>query len=575
MSLREEKLEKPIKLLSIAIIVCCSILLFPQTQSLIIKIGERFLGDNTNYANWVEKILLLSTSVILCAIGVVITLFSRQNLLKKIDKFYDKYFVFASILIVSMSIIIRIIMYVKCRSLWLDEAILAANMVTRTWTELLVPPLLHSQSAPVFYILIEKAIGTILGYSEFSLRLFSLLSFFGLLVCEIILLKKAFNLSNSKIAFVVVMTALLPAYVWYSNELKPYMSDAFFVVLLILLYFLYTKNKINLLALTALCVLILGFSSPTIFFTCGILLSEFFVAVFNKDKRKILHIVISGIVVLAVFGLYYYWWMSPVSAAMDAFWNKKFNIWRSIIDLINIFNGMGNSESIYVWIFVPFAIIGIYSMVVSGNKIGIMTASSLFFVSLASAIGKWPLTGRLWLFLPSIVFIFTPIGYDFIRTKIISKTNITKIGKIPCLLLTIFLTVNCLGYIGNKTYFSTEEINPLIDYVQRNIKEDEKLYIYSSAVPAFNFKNGYATTRIGNVAEDNIIYGENRKEWNESLLGGELQRILENKKTYLIFQHQWTGIENGLEALRNHGTLTEIMNVHDTPLYYFEKRAIQ
>ncbi|MCL1947132.1 MAG: hypothetical protein FWF51_08300 [Chitinivibrionia bacterium] len=39
----------------------------------------------------------------------------------------------------------------------------------------------------------------------------------------------------------------------------------------------------------------------------------------------------------------------------------------------------------------------------------------------------------------------------------------------------------------------------------------------------------------------------------------------------LIFQHQWTGIDNGLNVLQNYGTLSEVMNVYDTPLYYFER----
>jgi len=39
-----------------------------------------------------------------------------------------------------------------------------------------------------------------------------------------------------------------------------------------------------------------------------------------------------------------------------------------------------------------------------------------------------------------------------------------------------------------------------------NIKEDEKLYVYPSAIGAFSYKNGYAVTKIGNVVNDNIIF---------------------------------------------------------------------
>jgi uncharacterized membrane protein len=142
-------------------------------------------------------------------------------------------FILASIAIVAMGIIVRIIMYIKCRSLWLDEALLAENIVSRNWLELLATPFIGGQSAPVLYVIVVKSIGSIFGYSEFSLRIFSFLAFMGLLICEVIVLKKIFNFSNCKICFVAVMSALLPSYIWYSNELKPYMSDAFFVLLII------------------------------------------------------------------------------------------------------------------------------------------------------------------------------------------------------------------------------------------------------------------------------------------------------------------------------------------------------
>jgi hypothetical protein len=84
----------------------------------------------------------------------------------------------------------------------------------------------------------------------------------------------------------------------------------------------------------------------------------------------------------------------------------------------------------------------------------------------------------------------------------------------------------------------------------------------------------YPTAKTGSIAKNNIIYGGRREEWNEDSLGNDLRLILEHKKTYLIFQHQWTGIDRGLEVLQDYGTLTKIMSAYDTPLYYFEKQAM-
>ncbi|MDR2593996.1 MAG: hypothetical protein LBC87_04415 [Fibromonadaceae bacterium] len=485
--------------------------------------------------------------------------------------------IFASIAIVAMSVIVRIIMYIKCRSLWLDEAMLAESIVLRNWLELLTPPLASAQSAPILYVIAVKAIGSIFGYSERSLRIFSFFAFIGLLICEVIFLKKIFNFSNCRIAFVVVMSALLPSYICYSNELKPYMSDAFFVLLTILLYFYYMQNKIKLPVLTVLYILILCFSSPAVFFIGGTLLFEFISAILNKNKKQMLYIAISGITILVVFALYYHWWMSPVSEAMKAYWDdyarKKSTIYRIVFilsDERNIF-----SLYFYVWFFVPFALLGIYSLCKSKNKIACSLALSLLFAFLASSIGKWPLVDRLWLFLPTIVFIFATIGADIVLNKIKAKNRniMSAVGFSFLLVITLYLSIICLEFISrDRMYVGQNEINPLISYVQENIKYNEKLYVYQNAIPAFRYKNGYNATKIGNAANNNIIYGTNIEEWNVGILGNDMQSIiLENKKIYLLFAHHFGIIDGGLLVLQKYGTLTEIMDYAGTLLLYFER----
>jgi hypothetical protein len=573
MAMNEEKLKKHLKIASILVITCCSVLLFPQVRSFIVEIAERVLGRELRDPNkWMRILYEYSLFGILCFGSILIS--TIQKLQNSYGKYIEKIVIYISISIIAMSVIVRIVMYVKCRSLWLDEAFLAESIVTRNWFELLVPPLGNAQSAPIFYVIVLKLIGSIFGYSEFSLRIFSLFAFIGLLFCETMFLKRVLKYNNYKTAFIIVISALLPSYIWYSNELKPYMSDALFIVLAILLYFYYTEGKIKLHILTVLYILIIGFSSPSIFFIGGILFSEFLSAVFKKDKKQYFFVFISGTIVSVVFCLYYFWWMLPVSEEMKIYHDKPHGILDFIKELRMIFDArVSHSDSSIVMFLVPFAAFGFFSLCKSGNKIAYSVVLSLFLVFLASAIGYWPLTGRLWLFLPAIVLIFTPAGIDFIFNKIKHRKIADAIEYFLFSTILIFLFVNCFGYIGNKMYFIEQEINPLIYYVQRNIKEDEKLYVYPSAKFAFNYKNGYGSTKIGNVAKDNIIYGINRDEWNESVVGNELLSILENKKNYLIFQHYWTGIDSGLTVLKNYGTLTEVMNVYDTPLYYFEKYA--
>jgi predicted membrane-bound mannosyltransferase len=74
-----------------------------------------------------------------------------------------------------IGIILRIWQYAANRSLWLDEAALALNIVNRSFIGLLLP-LDNNQQAPLGFLIIQKAFTIVLGNSEYSLRLFPLLA---------------------------------------------------------------------------------------------------------------------------------------------------------------------------------------------------------------------------------------------------------------------------------------------------------------------------------------------------------------------------------------------------------------
>jgi hypothetical protein len=78
-------------------------------------------------------------------------------------------------IVVALGIILRLRQYFANRSLWVDEASLALNIVNRTFGALTLP-LDYNQGAPIGFLFIEKFSVLILGNNEFSLRLFPLFS---------------------------------------------------------------------------------------------------------------------------------------------------------------------------------------------------------------------------------------------------------------------------------------------------------------------------------------------------------------------------------------------------------------
>jgi hypothetical protein len=126
--------------------------------------------------------------------------------------------------------LLRLAQYAVNRSLWLDEALLATNVLRRDFAGLL-RPLDRGPTAPFGFLALEKAVATALGGSELALRLLPLLA--GL--ATLVLLPRVARryVSRPALPLAVALVALAPFLVYYSSEVKPYAFDALASVVLL------------------------------------------------------------------------------------------------------------------------------------------------------------------------------------------------------------------------------------------------------------------------------------------------------------------------------------------------------
>ena len=73
-----------------------------------------------------------------------------------------------------LGVLLRVARYATCQPLWGDEAYLSASFIDRGFWELL-KPLDYHQVAPPLFLWAELAFVRLLGFNEWSLRLFPLL----------------------------------------------------------------------------------------------------------------------------------------------------------------------------------------------------------------------------------------------------------------------------------------------------------------------------------------------------------------------------------------------------------------
>ena len=76
----------------------------------------------------------------------------------------------AAVALVCLAAALRIALWLRQRSLWIDEARLGLNIASRSYLSLL-PPLDYDQSAPLLYLWIERFTVAVFGVSDASLRL--------------------------------------------------------------------------------------------------------------------------------------------------------------------------------------------------------------------------------------------------------------------------------------------------------------------------------------------------------------------------------------------------------------------
>jgi hypothetical protein len=179
------------------------------------------------------------------------------------------------VVLVGFGILLRGVQYAANRSLWLDEAGLALNVIQRSIIGLL-HPLSYGQAAPPAFLLAEGIAAKTLGYSEYILRLFPLVCGIASIPAFAWLARRA--LGPAAASFALLLFVVAGDLVYYSSELKPYETDVAAAVGLFALGELLLDRGRAWRPLTALAVTLCGlaliaFSFPATFVVASVALS--------------------------------------------------------------------------------------------------------------------------------------------------------------------------------------------------------------------------------------------------------------------------------------------------------------
>jgi hypothetical protein len=451
----------------------------------------------------------------------------------------------SSFQILSWSIIafgasLRCMQYLADRSLWLDEAFLALNIVHRSFTQLL-QPLDHNQGAPIAFLLLEKVLIQTFGDSEYALRLLPLLSgiislllFYKLAVRYVVL---------KAVPIALGLYAISGPLIYYSSEVKQYSSDAAVSVMLYLLAaWALEEQRLSFqqsVLLAAIGSAAIWFSHPTVFILAG---AGPVLFLFQVHKRAWSNIV----------------WLSVVYAL----WAVNFIVLYSI----SLHNLSNNQTLLDYWAdsFMPLpptsfsdvkwfahaflqmfrmpvgvslpglagviCVIGCYSFITGRKaKLFILTLP-IALTLLASGLHKYPFGGRLLLFIAPPLMLLLAEGVVRIADE--CKANAARVqGALVALLFFQPLLAASYHLINPRV---VEEIRPVASYVKQHWQSGDLLYVDHNAWYAF----AYYQTHLGFADTDYVVgteLSEHWDNWNDCVTS--LNELRGRKRVWILFSH--------------------------------------
>ena len=490
----------------------------------------------------------------------------------------------SSLLICVLGILVRLVQYLNNRSLWDDEAMVALNLINRSYSELF-HVLDSNQAAPLGFLFIEKSAIQILGDNEYALRLFPFLA--G--ITSIFLFYKLANKYASKAAILIAVTLFSCSryLIYYTTEVKQYSSDVTVALVFCLVLppqhgkILTKRELIKSAILGAIGILI---SHPAVLVLAGVELSHLLLITAKKRYPIILNRLGVYITWLTAFGLVYAFNIRSTMGNTDLVqgWESRYP--ASWLDIVWLFDSFGKFFFDPLGFKSPFDGIAIFAFLVGciafyrQNRIVFVTFSSLFGITFfASYLHAYPFNTRLVLFLVPFAILLVSEGIAFLLAQFKFKQHQFYLGFLGLLLLIclVFPTLRRTGSLFIKPELN-QEIRPVIEYIQTHRKPSDAIYIYQSGQPSFRYYAG----KYG-FSENDYIIGEHRMFFSPSrfsqegldLLNREVEQFRGQPRVWFLISNSWDIEETTfVDYLNQRGKELDKFAQKDTTAYLYDLR---
>jgi uncharacterized membrane protein len=437
-------------------------------------------------------------------------------------------------LVIVAGAVLRVAQYLSGRSLWLDEAMLALNIIRRPWAGLLLP-LDYHQGAPVGYLMLVKAVTTVFGTGEMALRLVPVLA--GLLALPLVYWLAQELLEPNAVLLAVGLFAVLDPLIDYSSEAKQYSSDVLVALLLLLAAARYLRlshpSLLQGLALGLLGAMAIWFSHPAVFVLGGVGLTLLWAVAAQRRWSALAPLMIAGGLWLACLGAEYmislrylsrdqalllYWqsgFMPIPPLNVSWYLNSFFNLFQYAVGLTLAGVGLG-------------ALTFLAGVVALRQRPGgglALLLSPLGVTLLASGAHQYPFSGRLLLFAVPAVILIVAAGAAYLFETL-------QPAPVAAWLLVGLLFLNPLYDASYHLIHprTKEEARPVLSYLRQHWQAGDVIYLPYPSLFAYD----YYAPRLG-LDSRPVVVGPDSDHWNS--LFDDVDRQRGQPRVWFVFLH--------------------------------------
>jgi len=452
--------------------------------------------------------------------------------------------------LVGVGMLLRSIDYLRNRSLSSDSAVLAMNIIEGSFSDL-VQPLLRRQAAPTGFLFLEKLSVTVLGESEYALRLVPLLASLASMFLFYRLAKRC--LRPVWVSFVLALFAVGGWLIHYSSQVKQYSTDV--AVALLIVVVAIKVESLNKSPSRSICYGCLGaiavwFSHPSIFVLAGVeivLLSKYlWQRDWNGAVWRAVPCSLWGLSFAASYVLilrdssnseYLQRWWNSTSAFMP--WSGEAFLWlaRTIASAFEVPAGLH-----FVRLAGLLFVVGCAVAVYRPSPAPLLVLSAVPFALIASVIHKYPFQDRLLLFIVPSLLVLVGLALEAIsqRTELLAS-----------LLAVTLLLHPLIGSLRGPPIL--EDVKPVLSYIRGNWREGDALFVYRGARRAFSYygsRFGFQESDLHRASDDAENLLKRQRVWimysNTFTEAAEIQSFFEGLNAGAVKTDSFAGV--GFEA---------------------------